>query len=240
MAKVHLSELSRRIGRDKALVSRWVKRGTIPKPVNGLFDEDEVRRALKGNLDPARRKPLTPPVDNADTRQSSTQVSASPLTVNGNPYLPRIPLVLGEDEIPKAEDYRTRDDLPADPFLRGVIYALHRACYDIPVWAAQESLSAGAPAKVAYALQFFLHYSTFMLIEDVTDDAGLKVIERSDYTSLPAYLVPPAFGTMEPDYLAVLAGEPENLRGWEAWRAECEELEQDKLAHPPPLREKRA
>jgi hypothetical protein len=227
MSKVHLSELSRRIGRDKALVSRWVKRGTIPKPVNGLFDEDEVRRALKGNLDPARRKPLTPVAETVD-----------PLPVNDNPYLPPIPLVVGEDEIPKAEVYHTRDDLPEDPFLRGAIYAVHRACFSIPVWAAQESLSAGAPAKVAYALQFFVHFSMFMLIEDVTDDAGLKVIQRSNYTSLPAFLMPPAFATMEPDYLAVLAGEPEDLRGWEEWRAKCEEIEQDKLDHPPPLPEK--
>jgi hypothetical protein len=227
MSKVRLSELSRRIGRDKGLVSRWVKQRKIPKSVNGLFDEDAVRRALKGNLDPARAKPLTAVAATVDWQR-------------GNPHLPPIPLTVGEDDIPKAEVYRTRADLPKDPFLRGMIYALHRACFNFPVWAAQESLSAGASAKVAYTLQYSLHFSMFMLIEDVTDDAGLKVIERSDYTRLPPYLLPPAFATMEPRYLAALAGEPEDLQGWEEWRAECEEIAQDKLDHPPPLREKRA
>jgi transposase-like protein len=57
MTGISLSELARRIGRSKSLVSRWAKQGKISRKVNGLFDEAAVRQALKRNLDPARSKP---------------------------------------------------------------------------------------------------------------------------------------------------------------------------------------
>ncbi len=57
-AGIRLSELARRVGRDKAFLSRMAKAGRIPRLESGYFDEAAVRRALKANLDPARSKPL--------------------------------------------------------------------------------------------------------------------------------------------------------------------------------------
>lgn len=57
---ISLSELARRLGRNKSTLQRQAGAGTIPRNADKSFDEDAVRKALAERLDPARAKPLKP------------------------------------------------------------------------------------------------------------------------------------------------------------------------------------
>jgi hypothetical protein len=215
MANVSLSELSRRIGRDKSLVSRWVKQGKIPKPSNGLFDEDAVRRALKGNLDPTRAKPLAPPVA-VTCRDAPT---ANPLIERVDFELPGT--TVNEADGPQPDAYRLRRDLP-DDFSRGAVYALHRLAFVIPDTAAIDAAFSGSTAKVAYTVHHRMRFIiTYSVIEEIC--RGLGLIEgRQD---LPKHLRPPSFFGIIPEYLARIADEKVDVPAWEQWRLKIEEYE---------------
>lgn len=60
MSSISASELSRRIGRSRAAISKLARRGIIPQTPDGRFDEFAVRRAYAKNTNPSWRKPLKP------------------------------------------------------------------------------------------------------------------------------------------------------------------------------------
>jgi hypothetical protein len=211
MSGISLSELARRIGRDKALVSRWAKQGKIPRLDNGNFDEEAVRRKLKGNLDPARAKPLT----DADTK---------PLTVNT--YGPAIPLTRLDELQPRPEQYRERKDI-GEPFLRGTFFGLHRMAFDMPAKAVEAALASGAPAQTAYAMRDIMREAICGLISDLCHEVGISVPDDRDPFSIPDHLVPPALYDMSPEHIAALAREPVDLAAWQAW----EQQVQERLSH---------
>jgi hypothetical protein len=207
MSGITLSELARRIGRDRSLVSRWAKSGRIPRRSDGLFDEAAVRRVLKGSLDPARAKPLAPV-------NTSTVPSRSV-----NTHGPSVPLTLEESLKPKAEDYRDRREL-GDDFMRGLFFGLHRLAFDMPVCAASDALSAGAPARVGYTLKAMMQESVFGVMHDVCREIGIVETTNPDPYFVPPHLVPPAFYNISPQHLASIAGEPIDMHAWEQWRHE--------------------
>jgi hypothetical protein len=55
-----LSEVARRVGRDKAGLSRRVKAGDVRRNADGTFNEDHVREDLQRIFNPGRDKPLKP------------------------------------------------------------------------------------------------------------------------------------------------------------------------------------
>lgn len=62
-----LSEVSRRVGRDKGGISRRAKAGDIRQNADGTFNEDLVREDLQRLFNPGRDKPLRPRVDDGET-----------------------------------------------------------------------------------------------------------------------------------------------------------------------------
>lgn len=53
-----LSEVARRVGRDKGGISRRVKSGDVRQNADGTFNEDHVREDLTRLINPGRDKPL--------------------------------------------------------------------------------------------------------------------------------------------------------------------------------------
>ncbi|GEO19432.1 hypothetical protein [Microvirga aerophila] len=126
MTGISLSELARRIGRSKSLVSRWAKQGKIPRKANGRFDEAAVRQALKRNLDPARAKPL------ARGKQSTPE---STVTMTD--------LTLRTVQAAK----------PETPFEACFIAALVHMTYSIGAIGAVIAVDQGAPIEVGKAME---------------------------------------------------------------------------------------
>ncbi|WP_262272215.1 hypothetical protein [Microvirga yunnanensis] len=205
MSSISLSELARRIGRDKALVSRWAQQGKIPRLGNGNFDEEAVRRSLKGKLDPARARPLAPV-------NTDTSVNASG---------PTIPLTHEDDLQPKSEQYRERKDI-GDAFMRGLYFGLHRMAFDVPVYATEAAISSGAPARVAYAIKALMAEAICGLIHDVSHEMGVSLEDGHGPYFIPTHLSPPAFYDISPERLAGLAREPVNLSAWQAWEQQAQ------------------
>lgn len=58
-----LSEVARRVGRDKGGLSRRVKSGDVRQNSDGTFNEDKVREDLTRVFNPGRDSPLKPRVD---------------------------------------------------------------------------------------------------------------------------------------------------------------------------------
>lgn len=58
MPGITTTELSRRIGRSRAAILKLARNGTIPRNLDGTFDEAAVRHAYSRNTHPAWRKPL--------------------------------------------------------------------------------------------------------------------------------------------------------------------------------------
>lgn len=61
-----LSEVARRVGRDKGGISRRVKSGDVRQNSDGTFNEDHVREDLTRLINPGRDKPLKPRVDDSE------------------------------------------------------------------------------------------------------------------------------------------------------------------------------
>jgi hypothetical protein len=207
MTGISLSELARRIGRDKGQLSRLAKAGRIPRQPDGSFDETAVRQALKRTLDPARAKPLA-------RGQRSTPSSKAPA------YGSAIPLTRDDGLQPKPEDYHLRTDI-GDAFLRGVFFGLHRMAFYVPVQAVEAALSAGASAQVAYAMRDLMREAVCGLISDVCAETGLA--NHRDPYFIPAHLIPQALYDISPERLATLAGEPLDLSVWQAWERRVQE-----------------
>jgi hypothetical protein len=74
---ISLSEVARRVGRDKSTLLRHVQRGLVPRLPDGSYDEDAVREALTSNLDPARSRPLKPAA--GEIAPSLGDVAATPV-----------------------------------------------------------------------------------------------------------------------------------------------------------------
>lgn len=71
-----LSEVARRVGRDKGGISRRVKSGDVRQGADGTFNEDHVREDLMRLFNPGRDKPLKPRVED----NSAVDVVDEPIT----------------------------------------------------------------------------------------------------------------------------------------------------------------
>ncbi len=210
MNGITLSELARRIGRDKGQLSRMAKAGRIPRLPDGSFDEATVRQALKRTLDPARSKPLA-------GSQQLTPEESTPLV-----YGPAIPLTYDDRLLPKPEDYRLRADI-GDLFLRGVFFGLHRMAFDGPAQAVEAALCAGASAQVAYTMRDLMGEALCGLISDICSETGILMPSNRDPYFIPTQLVPPALYAISPERLAILVKEPLDLSAWQAWEHRVQE-----------------
>jgi hypothetical protein len=209
MNGISLSELARRIGRDKGQLSRMAKAGRIPRQPDGSFDEAVVRQVLKRTLDPARSKPLA---------------GGQRLTLESTPpaHGPAILFTCDDHLQPRPKDYRLRADI-GDLFLRGVFFGLHRMAFDIPVQATEAALSAGASAQMAYAMRDLMREAICGLISDVCAETGILTPGSHDPYFIPDHLVPPALYDISPRRLAILAKEPLDLSAWQAWERQVQE-----------------